>query len=84
MTGDLLAVVWRDIETEQKKQFEALGNLPRLMWGDPMAAKPKPERPCTKDEMRLFILQQMIEATDEPAKAACRRYVLRNGLLVVD
>ena len=48
------------------------------------ARRPKSERSCTKDEMRQFILQQMIEAKDEPAKAACRQYVLRNGLLVVD
>lgn len=96
----VLDMAWRDIEAAQQKQFAAiseaawaplraladmpvgpfvaLDGLPRHAW------RPKPERPCTKDEMRQFILQQMIEAKDEPAKDACRRYVLRNGLLVVD
>ncbi len=41
--------------------------------------------PCDddRDDMRRFILQQMTEAKDEAAKAAFRRYLLRNRLLVV-
>lgn len=58
--------------------FVALEGLPRR------APRSAPKRPCTKDEMRRFILQQMTEAKDEAAKAACRQYVLRNRLLVVD
>ncbi len=41
------------------------------------SARSDSERPAA----RSFILQQMIEAKDEAAQAACCRYILRNRLL---
>ena len=52
--------------------------------------KPAPSRPPRqqpgpygpgKGAMQAFIRQQMIEAKDEAAQAACNRYILRNRLL---
>ena len=45
--------------------------------GDDRPQRSDSERPAA----RSFILQQMIEAKDEAAQAACCRYILRNRLL---
>ena len=63
---------------------ELLDTLPDHVWPVlvELEGAPRPKKPrLAKDEMRSFIVQQMLDAKDEAALASCARYMLWNGLV---
>ena len=73
-----------------RRTLDALNLPPRSHATERFTVQVEEERPATTAPQpvtedrpidRSFILQQMIEAKDEAAQAACCRYILRNRLL---